>query len=247
MRVWFEECRSWDEAATYPNRTYYQEFPPALPPAADCLAGLRSTEIAKHHMGFALGLTTAAANLGKDALAVLDVGGHSGFHFVQARHLLPRLRWTWTVVDLPRYIAAARAVLGDQPVGFSDDFFAQVWLPHDIIHFGSVLHYVEDWMGMISAANVSNARYVIVNRTNIGEHTRFLRQYIEIDGETLCLPAIEIGTADLIGGLSCYRPVCSWSSELHRVGDRTMVIGGLLFELASRAVHPAVDTVGFGH
>ena len=111
---------------------------------------------------YALPFVAALAVPSVRSLRILDFGGGMGTSYVQLRTMLPRGRAVdFTVVENPAVCRAGEALFAAEE---AMRFLTAMPPPperFDIVHFGSSLHYVEDWKGILAAAVALQPDYIL--------------------------------------------------------------------------------------
>ncbi len=107
-------------------------------------------------------------------LRVLDFGGGLGTSFVPTRDILSEnVKLQWVVVENTSICRMGRELFGhDSQIVFSET------LPQgecfDIAHFGSSIHYVDDWLGLIRTIADMNPEYFIFTDLPAGTEKTFI-------------------------------------------------------------------------
>lgn len=124
---------------------------------------------------YALPFVASLAEPSGRGLRILDFGGGVGTSYVQLAAMLPRGRIVdFTVVENPAVCAAGKDLFAAEE---SMHFRTAMPSPperFDIVHFGSSLHYVEDWKGVVAAAAALQPEYILFADLPAAENRTFV-------------------------------------------------------------------------
>ncbi len=124
---------------------------------------------------YALPLVAGAVAQRDRPLRILDFGGGMATSYVPLRAMLPREQ----AID---FVVLENAAIGDRGrTIFASDpavrFRTDMPLPpeqFDIVHFGSSLHYVDDWMGTLAAVRALEPKYVLFADLTAADNRTFV-------------------------------------------------------------------------
>jgi putative methyltransferase (TIGR04325 family) len=119
-------------------------------------------DYAVHNTIMSFGYVLARAAQGHRSLALLDWGGGIGHYCVYARALLPELDLDYHCRDLPKLVAAGRAVLPGESF-YSDDDEALA-RRYDLVVASSSLHYSREWRPLLARLAEATDGYLYVTR-----------------------------------------------------------------------------------
>jgi putative methyltransferase (TIGR04325 family) len=182
----------------------------------------------------AAGLLRAAA-LSQGQLAVLDFGGALGGSYFQNRGLLqglPSLRWN--VVEQPHFVAAGKAHVQDEVLGFHDtiDACSADARPNAVL-LSSVLQYLEDPFALIEQVVRLAPEVILVDRTIVNESglDRVYVQSVPASIYSASYPCRSLAEQGLVAALSARYALASSFASLEFPALRTIAstFRGFLF------------------
>ncbi len=109
----------------------------------------------------------------RGALRILDFGGGMGLTFLETLAGIPDASGLeYHVVELPNICDAARQGLaGVDGVVFHETVPRD--LAFDVLHFGSSIHYVDDWKGLLASLLANGPRYVVFTDLPAGANPEY--------------------------------------------------------------------------
>lgn len=107
-------------------------------------------------------LVAARAAQGRDALKLLDYGGGFGAHAAVLSRLLPGLTVQYSVVELPEFCRAGRAV--NPSVRFVEGL-AGAGSGYHLVYASSSIQYAENWRELLAELCRASVGYLFITRT----------------------------------------------------------------------------------
>ena len=109
---------------------------------------------------------------GASPVRILDIGGGMASAWTRNRCWLPE-RISWRVVEQPGVVAAAVDLFRGHPVAFTADLASALADGDaDIVHFGSVLQYLEDPWQLVESCLAIHPRMLFIDRTPFSSTVR---------------------------------------------------------------------------
>jgi putative methyltransferase (TIGR04325 family) len=123
---------------------------------------------------YALPFVAACASRRERSLRILDFGGGMATSYVPLRAMLPREQALDFVVLENAAIRdrAATLFVGDASVRFVTELPTNERF--DIVHFGSSLHYVDDWKGTLASVAALAPEYLLFADLTAGDNRTFV-------------------------------------------------------------------------
>lgn len=158
----FEDAVWVDKNVTYAEQAIARSTGGAIPPVA---------VTTDHALPF---LAAATARPGQP-LRILDFGGGMGTSYVSLRAMLPKeLPVEFVVVENATLSGKGNALFADDPaVRFRADIPAPP-ARFDIVHFGSSIHYVDDWKGVLAAVAALQPEYIVFAELTAADNRSFV-------------------------------------------------------------------------
>jgi len=115
-----------------------------------------------HQLMVQFGLVAARFQRDAEAMRILDYGGAFGLHAMALKRMLPRLRFDYTVCELPAFCSEGRRLNSD--VRFVKSL-TEAGDGYDLVYASSSVQYTRDWRSLLYNLCAASAGGVFVTRT----------------------------------------------------------------------------------